>query len=405
MKNIFFIITFIAILSACEKSEPEIATYDDLSSIAYLEKIYTQPINVNNQIVSAQKRKGDFYLTAFDSKGSVIWDININNYCIEGYTYDNIPLFELKKNKQNEIFLNFYAENQQNSEIIKVVRFSSKGEFISEFQDSIHQKNPTTPQEHKFAGLSILPLENGNVATISTQTLYANKETLIQTTEYNVQGEIAKDTIYRIPEAFNPFDVFAASNNRFVFAGESGFTVQFIIFNPAENTFYKSPELPVFDIFSFYENSNGDFIFTASAFVGNLQYIGMIISISQEGEYLWHSVYGNKTAWLLTSITELADGYIFTGFDLTGQLLTQFDWRTSLDDKKAVGIMMKTNLRGVTDEQTGWTIRLTTPAVTAGANVLEDTDDNFTLFAAKYDRDIHSTMILKIDKQGNIVDN
>ncbi len=405
MKINYLIIIFGALLFySCEKSNPEIAGTDELSSISYQEKIYVQPIVVDNQIVSVQNKGNSNFLTAFSNTGSKEWSIEVNDYIIQGTNYDNVPYLFLSKNKNNEIFLNFFNEKSNGTEIIKTVRFSQTGEFISHFTDSIHQNIPGfVSAARRFTGLGVLPLDNGNVAVVSSLTALTNQQTYIQMSEYNSAGEHINDTTYTIDQIFNPYKVFLASNNRLVFRTGDGFGItRFVVFNPETGEIFTSPEFPVFDLLSFYENSKGDFIFTASAFVDDLTYYGIIISISSNAKYLWHQVYTENTAWLLTSVNELSDGYIFTGFDITGQLLNELDWRSSLDNEKVFGIVMKTDFNGKINQNTGWSYRIMSPASTAGAAVLQNETGGYTVFGGKFDRDIHSTMILKLNEMGEI---
>ena len=405
MKIRYLIIVFWTLLFySCEKSNPEIAGAGELSSISYQEKIYAQPIVVDNQIVSVQNKDNVNFLTAFNNTGSIEWNIDIDDYIIQGTNYDNIPYLFLSKNKNNDVFLNFLNDNNNGSEIIKTVRFNKNGEYISQFTDSIHQNLPNfVSAARRFTGLGVLPLDNGNVSVVSSLTVLTNQHTYIQMSEYNSEGSHLNDTIYTLDELINPYQVFLASNNRLIFQTGDGFGItRFVIFNPGTGEIFTSPEFPVFDLLSFYENSKGNFIFTASAFVDNLSYYGIIISISSNAEYLWHQVYTEQTAWLLTSVSELSDGYIFTGFDITGQLLNEFDWRNSLDNEKVFGIVMKTDFNGKINQNTGWSYRIMSPASTAGAVVLQNETGGYTVFGGKYDRDIHSTMILKLNEMGEI---
>jgi hypothetical protein len=406
MKINYLIILFSAILLySCEKSNPEIAGTDELSSISYQEKIYAQPIIIGDQIISVQNKENTNLLTAFNNTGAVEWSTDIDDYIISGTNYNNVPYLSLSKNKNNELFLNFFSENNNGTEIIKVVRFSTSGEFISQFTDSIHQNIPNFVSATKrFAGLGVLPLDDGNVAVVSSLTVVANQQTFIQMSEYNSDGEHFNDTTYTIDQLINPYQVFLASNNRLVFQTGNEFGIsRFVVFNPESSEIFTSPEFPVFDLLSFYENSKGDFIITASAFVDNLDYYGIIISISSNAEYLWHQIYTEQTAWLLTSVTEVSNGYIFTGFDITGQLLNEFDWRSSLDNEKVFGIIMKTDFNGKINQNTGWSHRIMSSASTACAAVLQNETGGYTVLGGKYDRDIHSTMVLKINETGEII--
>lgn len=399
------IVIWTLLFYSCEKSNPDIAGTNELSSISYQEKIYAQPIVVDNQIVSVQNKDNVNYLTAFNNTGSIEWSIDINNYIVSGTNYDNVPYMFLSKNKNSDIFLNFFSDNNYGSEIVKTVRFSKAGEYISQFTDSVHQNIPDfVSAARRFTGLGVLSLDNGNIAVVSALSILNNQQTFIQMSEYNSDGAYLNDTIYALDELINPTQVFLASNNRLVFETGDGFGIsRFVVFNTETGEMFTSPDFPIFDLLSFYENSQGNFIITASAFVDDLTYYGLIISISPNAEYLWHQVYTDKTAWLFSSVTELSDGYIFTGFDITGQLLNEFDWRSSLDNEKAFGIVMKTDFNGVMNENTGWSYRIVSPATTAGAVVLPDENGGFTVFGGKYDRDIYSTMILKLNEMGEIV--
>ncbi len=402
-----FILFFAGIFYSCEKSNSEIAPIDNLSSIAYMEKIYAQPVVVDNHIISIQNQDGSVYLKSFSENGSILWSTNINEYIIDGESYETVPYLELSKNKNNEIFVNFYGENHYGSEMIKSVRFSFEGEYISDFTDTVHQDLPNVvPEPRQFQGLGILTLDNGNVAVVSSLTILSNQLTFIQVSEYNENGNFLHDTIYEIDRLLQPIEVFLASDNRFVFRTglEYGIT-RFAVFNPESGDIDITPELPVLDLFSFYENSKGNFIITASAFDNDLDYFGIIISFSDKGEYLWHRVYTEQSPWLFTNITEVANGYIFSGFDdvSKSQLLKVFDWRTGFDGNRSIAVFMKTNFEGISNNNVGWINRFMLPASTAGAAVLKNENGNYTLFAGKYDKEIYSTIILKVNNNGEIL--
>lgn len=406
MKTIHLIILFFSIfLYSCEKNNPEIAASEELGSISYQEKIYAQPIVVGNQIISVQNKENSYLLTAFSNTGAIQWSTNIDDYIIAGSNYDDVPYIQLLKNKNNQIFLVFFSENNNGNEIIKTVRLSNSGEFISQFTDSIHQNIPNiVPTARSFNRLGILAFDNGNLGVLSSLSVLSNQQTFIQISEYNSSGEHINDTTYTINQLINPSRVFLASNNRLVFQTGDVFGIsRFVIFNPENEEIFISPEFPIFDLLSFYENSKGDFIITASAFVDNLDYYGIIISISSKADYNWHQTYADKTAWLLTSVTEVSDGYVFTGFDITRQLLNELDWRSSFNNEKVFEIVIKTNLNGKITQNANWSYKIMSPASSAGAAVLQDANGNYTVLGGKYDRDIHSTTILKLNEKGEII--
>ena len=83
---------------SCQKNDPEIAGDDELSAITYSEKIFTQPIEVDNQMVSIVNNEISTFLTSYNAQGTKNWDINIDGYIIDLQTYDEVTYLDLQKN-------------------------------------------------------------------------------------------------------------------------------------------------------------------------------------------------------------------------------------------------------------------------------------------------------------------
>jgi len=98
--SIYTILILSLFYFSCQKNDPEIAGADELSAITYSEKIYAQPINVNNQIVSIANDGTSTFLSSYDQNGSSVWSLNIDDYIIPDQTFDKISHLELQKNNQ-----------------------------------------------------------------------------------------------------------------------------------------------------------------------------------------------------------------------------------------------------------------------------------------------------------------
>ena len=407
--SIYTILILSLFYFSCQKNDPEIAGTSELSAITYSEKIYAQPINVNNQIVSIANDGTSTLLTSYDQNGSSVWSLNIDAYIIPDQTFDDISHLELQKNNQGEIFLNMlHIDNQE--EIVKSVRFTNSGGYHSEFTDIIHQTDTIIHQtdtidlqgDSEFTANGILPLSDGTTAVISSWIVERNDTTFIQMSRYNTSGYHISDQYFILNEIVDVGQVFISSNNSLILESVIGTADKKIyIIDLLSNTTFSSPILRIVELYSFYENSNGDYIFTAGTFNTSLDYLSLIISLSNQGQVLWYKNYITNSAWMFMSVTETFDGYLFTGFVTENSILRNFDWRTTFNTEIVKAIVLKTDFRANYENNVGWFSILNVAESSVGAVTLNN--ENLTLFGGKYDRTVYNTIVLKLDQDGKLI--
>lgn len=409
MKNSIYLLLFLNLLFfACQKNEPEIAGIDELSAISYSEKIFTQPIQIDNQIIAVVNDGSSTFLTSYGTDGNKIWNNSIDEYIIPGNNFQEIEYMEIKLSPSGEIVLNMLDSAQNH----KTVKFSSSGDYINEFSDVIHQTDTIFIGTDtidlngfsRFSAKGLFSLTNNNNIVVSS---YAPRffesdlidSTFIQLSFYNNNGQFLEDRYIIIDAPLYIKKVFISSDDDLIFVAENLNGDIFIFITDLQgNLIGVNNDFQILNLYSFFENSNGEFIFTASTF-NNFDYGGLIFSINRQGQGLWDETYTNNTAWIFMSVVELNDGYIFTGFNIK-KILIDVDWRYTFDIEKNVeAVVLKTDFLG---EMT-WHSVLQSIGSTIGATTL--IDENLIFFGGKYDgpaqnNTIQNIIILKLDKEG-----
>ncbi len=402
MKNsIYIILLFSFFLFACQKSNPEIATTDELSSISYSEKIFTQAVQIDNQVITVINDGSSSFLTSYDADGNKVWSNNIDAYIIPGNSFQDIAHVETILSPNGEIVLNMLDDTQTH----KTVKFSSSGNFINEFSDVIYQTDSLfigldtidLNGMSEFLANGIFPLSNGDNLAISSWTPnYPNRlvdTTIIQLSFYNNNGQFIEDRYIIINDKIVINRVFISSDDNLIFIAESSFA----FITDLQGNLVGFNQLPVFEIYSFFENSKGDYIFSGGTFNNNTDYIGILFSVDKQAQVLWSKTYMNNSAWIFTSMNETTDGYLFTGFNIN-KVLLGMDWRTTFDIESVKAVLLKTDFRGVEQVRTVFQGMMES---NVGAVALNN--ENITLLGGKYDRTIYSTFVLKFDQQLNII--
>ena len=239
-------------------------------------------------------------------------------------------------------------------------------------------------------------MDDGKIAVASSLVVDTAQLSHIQLSFYSENGEFLEDSLITFNAITNPYWITLASNNRIVIKMNSGFGLaRFFIYNLETKELYTSPELPVYRTYSFTETSNESFLITASAFDDNLNYMGIVINISDKAQYLWHKLYSQKSAWLFNSVNESSNSYIFSGFKIDKQLLNEFDWRSSFDDNKVDAVILKTDLHG----NEIWKQLLMNQVSTTAAISMQTANDSIITFTGKYDRDIYNCSFYKLSTE------
>jgi len=115
--------------------------------------------------------------------------------------------------------------------------------------------------------------------------------------------------------------------------------------------------------------------------------------MNRHGQVLWSKQYLNNSAWIFTSMIEMNDGYLFTGFNIN-KILLDIDWRSTFNTENVKAVVLKTNFQGIEI----WSNILTITESSVGAITLNN--ENLTFFGGKYDRTVHNTIVLKLYKEG-----
>ncbi|MEN8120714.1 MAG: hypothetical protein ABFS35_10220 [Bacteroidota bacterium] len=394
---------------SCQKNNPEIAGTNELSAVTYSEKIYTQPISINNQVVSLVNDGTSTLLNGYDLNGSKIWSTNTDGYIIQDLTYDDITKLELQKNNQGEILLNMMHGESQDM-VLKSVKFTNYGSYHSEFTDIVRQTDTifyqtdtiSLPKLSQFSANGIVPLSNGSTAVISSWKQWLVDTTLIQMSVYDDPvGSRVSDRYFKLNGNVEINHVYISSHDHLVLEATDTINRTLLYFvDISTGTVFSSSPLPIFDLFSFYENANGEFILIASTLF-NLEYRSHVICLNTEGVGLWSKTFVNNASWMFNSVTETSNGYIFTGFMTENSLLNNFDWRTTFDKENVKAMILKTDFQANFENDIGWFSILDVAESSVGAVTLSNA--NLTLFGGKYDRTVHNTFILKLDNEGKII--
>ena len=407
MKYLVYITFTLSILiSSCQKVEPEIVKNDELSSLNYSGKIFSQAVRFDDQVVMIINNENKNELTSYDATGDIVWITDIEDYIIPGNTYEDITYLETKLSPTGDIVLNMMDDTQR----FKSVQFSSTGSYLNQFSDVINQTdtlfigNDTIDLngESYFGANGVFSLSNGsNIAVSSWTPDYVDRlvdTTIVQISLYSNTGQFVHDRYIILNEELIIYDVFASSTDELIFVTEDyNEDVYIYIYNLQGNSVRVSQRLPIFGVYSFFENNAGEFIFSAGTFNNNGNYVGMLFSLNKQAKTLWSVSYSNNSAWIFTSMQQMDDGYLFTGFNIH-KVLLNLDWRDSFNADNVKAIILKTNLKGV--EQNSSLLQ-TMSESTVGAATLGN--GNITFFGGKYDRSIHSTIILKLDKDLKII--
>lgn len=409
MKSLFLIFAMLGVFFfSCKEIIPEIASPDELSSMNYLEQIYTQPIKQGNTVISLVNDESSTYLTAYDADGASIWKTAVDDYIIPGQNFDDIASVQLKNNADGNIFLNM-MQFDHNGEVLKSVRFSSQGVFLNEYTDVVHQTDTifyqadtiAFPQGSNFIGSGLVPLLDGNTAIVSSCNSVVDT-TFVQLSVYDKTGAHAGDQYFILPDSVYILHVYSSKSNRLILESVNyQDEIKFYIINLENQQVNVSPVLPIWGLNSFFENSKGEFVFTSGTFNKDIDYFGLVICLSSTGNVLWYQTYADNTAWIFMSTTETADGYLFTGFSVNVRLLEDIDWRSTFNTEQVKAVVVKTDARGKYKNKIGWSKTIQIMGSSVGAQLLNN--EQLTFFGGKYDQTIHSTMVLKLGNEGNII--
>jgi hypothetical protein len=410
MKNIsIFLILSFCILTACEKGDPEIAPIDELSSMSFSESFMCQPLNYQNHVVALIKRNDVNSLCSYNEQGIKDWQKSIDQYIIPGININYLRNLSIDKASNGEILLNqfvnvFTTTQLLQNQVFKVVDFDANSNFQWQRADSIHQPDTIIinldtigiNQLFKFAGK--VNLSNGYYAVLSSQINQKIDSTYLQISIYNRINFISN--IYlKIKGSRTIEDVFCTKNDELILFNKNQNTGQsFIRIDIKGNIIFElKPPVPIVDNYFFYETSQGNFIVSASAINVTSNFTGIVFCINAAGNQLWINTFDTPPTWVMVSVQEKPDAYIFSGFTTTVAPLPDVDWRSTFLQNEYHAVIQKTSLEG----QEIWNYILPGIANTSGASTIGT--DRIGFYGGKFDNNVKNIILLKLDSEGNIL--
>ena len=412
MKNIIiiFLISFLFMIS-CKKEDPVIAEPSEMSVKTTSGSFICQPVADNDGIVAIVKSGTEHSLVRFDSHAQPVWQHAIDSFMFPSYTFENIDYVGLLKDKDNSYLVNFFAIPPSPTNIplqyIKAVKFSNSGEYLWQLADSIHQpKNiqiggdiinlgPTG----NFLVSGFVSLSNSTYAVISTSKSNIRDSTFIQISFYDSDGLSTGDGYSVIPGRWDFNNVYSTSKDQLFIPASlaGGGSFYFLIDLQGNVIFALFAEGLLLDTYFMNENSTGEFMVSSSYLDADAILRGAILTINQNGEYSKPAkVFSMSPSWVMLSMQEVADGYIFSGFNTSNLLITGIDWRTSFLQEEHHAVILKTNF----ELQDTWSRLIFGTYFTSGALTIGNEPISF--FGGKYERENLSIFMLKYNQQGEI---
>ena len=176
----------------------------------------------------------------------------------------------------------------------------------------------------------------------------------------------------------------------------------FLIYNSDGIEVNSISDFPIFhfNLFSFFENSEGNFIFTGETLNQSTSVItGLIFCLNKTGDVLWQKTYQPNIASVFLSVNEMSNGYIFTGYNTTTLYDDFIDWRKGfINERDAKAIVLKTDLNG----ERIWEFSPPIQQEAVFGAVSLYSDDKITFFGQRVNNSIINTMIMDIDAENLI---
>ncbi len=409
-RAIFPILFFIVLINfACEKEDPEIATLDELSSFTISKSFVCQPLAYDNNIVAVVSTDNQLSLQSYSASGDSLWEQSLNPYLPTGISFNDIEKLDFKKDQQGNLIFSMAAnvldeQNSKTNHYFKTIKFNQGGGYQWQLEDSIHQRDTIIIQQDTidlvgmeyFTPVGSVFLSNGNLVAVSSLEADALDSTYLQFSEYNASGQFIADNYYKIEGKRDFIDIYCSSDDHlFMVNSTDGAGTSFLMTDMQATVIF---DLPVdgllIDTYFFHENSNGNYVISASFVDNTAVRRGAILAINNAGVLLWSRVFEKNPSLIMLSVNETSDGYIFSGFNSNSLLIESFDWRTTFFEEEHHAVILKTDLSG----QGQWQQILNTIFYSAGAITIGNSP--LSLFAGRYERSLNSIFILKFNDTG-----
>ena len=249
-----------------------------------------------------------------------------------------------------------------------------------------------------FEAADFLNFSDGGYGVISYVDSASIDSTFIQLTQYNNSGQLRGNRYYKIATQFSIANAYLTSNNTiFLLTGTPLGDREIMMIDLQGNVIFKKP--PPFNVlvaYLFYENSSGEYIISASAFINSDVAKGLVVALDQDGNQIWNIQSTlQPNSGFVHSVNERSDGYIFSGISSNSAI---FDWRNDAINSDYSAMILRADLKGIPQ---GDPIVFNSPWYqTAGAGTIGD--DGFTFFMRKKEGPTKNISLIKFDDEGQI---
>ena len=157
-----------------------------------------------------------------------------------------------------------------------------------------------------------------------------------------------------------------------------------------------TPAFTILETYFFYENTSGEYIISASAFINTDVAKGIVVCLDQTGAQKWLFVSDlQPNSGFMRSINEQNDGYIFSGLSSNSAI---FEWRNEAANSDYTAMFQKLDFNG---NPVGESVLFNSPWFqSAGAGTVGN--EAFTFFMRKKEGTNKSIVLIKFDEEGNI---
>ncbi len=406
------IIAFISLIFflSCKKEKPELASPNELTYQTFSEHFVCQPVTYENSVVGIINQNNVHFLCAYDRDGNKLWQQHIDAYTINGYTFQTVGSVKLIKDKQNDLLILMQATvpnatTSGTTQRIKVAKFDQSGQILSQLADTIHRQDTIVMNvdtisfvgKPAFKTIGFVSFSTGNYAVISSQIATNKDSTYLQLSYYNANAQFVSDKFLVLPGKRNFSSVYSTSDNHLFFYGATASGTRFyLMIDLTAKILFETPPAGVVDPLFFYENRDGNYVVSTATIDNTSTLTGIVACLGKTGNVLWSNRYDFSPSWIILSVQEQTDGYLFSGFTTDVTLTAGIDWRTYFLQGEHHAIVQKTDFTGI--EQ--WHFDMGGTFLSAGAAALGGTSISF--FGGKYDQPLSNIFLLKLNSDGTI---
>ena len=402
------ILAGLGLLNSCRKVDPIIADPLELTITTLSEDFICQPVTISDNTIGIVNKKNTTSLCNYDTNGHKIWQYVIDSLAVGSIGIPNVQHLDLKKDPQNNLLVTLIHVDPLIKYGIKMVKFDSNGQYLCQTSDSIHQRDTiimgtdTIPTSGlgRFTKIGSVCLSGGNYAFVSSLAVKSIDSTFIQMSIYNGSGVFVTDNYFKIPRVRSFISTYTTSANILILVGTFSLAEPFIIANDMSGNiiFDKSlgTTLILNDAYFCQETSNGYYIISISYTNSTNNLRGRIYNLSPTGQEIVLNDTDFDPNWIMLSMREISDGYLFCGFDTDVNLIKGVDWRTTFDTDTHRALILKTGF-GLTE---AWHKIIEANKNSAGA--VSTGQGPISFFGGKYESSGKKIMLVKLTNDGEI---